>query len=302
MASVVSVKSGNWNDPTVWSTNSVPSSGDDVTINAGHTVTVNVSSVTVRSLRVLGTLLFSSVGFERFDFTVSVPSTNPSTGIIDFTSPSDPTNFFFPHVFLTNQSSSLWDLSSLTGFFDTFHDTFPVTLHGKWFGLGFSRGGWYGKVVSVSTSGGNTVITCVVPTGADPDNYLYRLALRSNGTVSFPTLISPPNQIVNAVYSVSGTNIRVTVLGTVSGIVSNQSLVFPFPPVSVTVTGIVVPVRSDGLYSVVGTGSLSSNEVLVLSLWNGRLISPLMVNSRFVLLYGNSLVNGNFEKGLFCSV
>jgi hypothetical protein len=42
MPTFTSVRSGYWNDPTVWDQNAVPSNGDSVVIAAGHTVTFNV--------------------------------------------------------------------------------------------------------------------------------------------------------------------------------------------------------------------------------------------------------------------
>jgi hypothetical protein len=42
MPAFTSVKSGYWNDPTVWDRNAVPADGDSVTVAAGHTVTFNV--------------------------------------------------------------------------------------------------------------------------------------------------------------------------------------------------------------------------------------------------------------------
>jgi hypothetical protein len=42
MPAFTSVKSGYWNDPTVWDRNAVPANNDSVTIAAGHTVTFNV--------------------------------------------------------------------------------------------------------------------------------------------------------------------------------------------------------------------------------------------------------------------
>lgn len=37
---VISIKSGNWDDPTTWNVNRVPVAGDQVTLDEGHTVTV----------------------------------------------------------------------------------------------------------------------------------------------------------------------------------------------------------------------------------------------------------------------
>ena len=55
-----SVKSGNWSIGSTWNTNSVPTSSDDVTISAGHTVTIgsNTITYTCNSLFVSGTLIF----------------------------------------------------------------------------------------------------------------------------------------------------------------------------------------------------------------------------------------------------
>ncbi|WP_396195186.1 G8 domain-containing protein [Flavobacterium sp.] len=41
---ITSVQTGNWNDAATWSSNSVPSCGNTVTILAGHTITVNAPS------------------------------------------------------------------------------------------------------------------------------------------------------------------------------------------------------------------------------------------------------------------
>lgn len=41
---ITSVQSGNWNDASTWSSNSIPSCSDTVTLLSGHTVTVNASS------------------------------------------------------------------------------------------------------------------------------------------------------------------------------------------------------------------------------------------------------------------
>ena len=59
-AAVTSAKSGNWSDPAVWSTGSVPVAGDVVTIAPTHTVTYNILSNAVLSdVNISGTLKFS---------------------------------------------------------------------------------------------------------------------------------------------------------------------------------------------------------------------------------------------------
>jgi hypothetical protein len=64
MPTFTSVKSGYWNDPTVWDQNAVPADGDSVIVAAGHTVTFNVdqSSFTngLAGLTINGTLKIPS--------------------------------------------------------------------------------------------------------------------------------------------------------------------------------------------------------------------------------------------------
>ncbi|MBP8156902.1 MAG: T9SS type A sorting domain-containing protein, partial [Flavobacterium sp.] len=50
---VTSVQTGNWNDTTTWSSNSVPGCGDTVTLLSGHTITVNTPS-SVGGINILG--------------------------------------------------------------------------------------------------------------------------------------------------------------------------------------------------------------------------------------------------------
>ncbi len=52
---IVSIGDGNWSSPSTWNCNCVPSSSSNVTIDATHTVTVDVASQ-ARSLNVKGTL------------------------------------------------------------------------------------------------------------------------------------------------------------------------------------------------------------------------------------------------------
>ena len=74
MPTFTSVKSGYWNDPTVWDQNAVPGDGDSVTVAAGHTVTFNVdqSSFTtgLAGLTINGTLKIPSQAEDP-----SMPST-----------------------------------------------------------------------------------------------------------------------------------------------------------------------------------------------------------------------------------
>jgi len=55
--SITSIASGNWNDAATWSTNTVPTIVDNVTIAAGHTIKVNAAAATF-NIVVNGTLAF----------------------------------------------------------------------------------------------------------------------------------------------------------------------------------------------------------------------------------------------------
>ncbi|MEM3896605.1 MAG: G8 domain-containing protein [Archaeoglobaceae archaeon] len=74
MATLTSVKSGRWSDPTVWDAGSVPADGDSVTIASGHTVIFDVdqSSFTtgLAGLTINGTLF--------------IPSQSEDSGMPDF--------------------------------------------------------------------------------------------------------------------------------------------------------------------------------------------------------------------------
>lgn len=52
-ATVLSVMSGNWSNPAIWSTGSVPGAADAVTITSGTVVTFDVGSATISQLTVL---------------------------------------------------------------------------------------------------------------------------------------------------------------------------------------------------------------------------------------------------------
>lgn len=58
--SISSIKSGNWSDPSVWNTNTVPKAGDTVTVAAGHSVAYNIlSDAVMGGVTVKGMLKFS---------------------------------------------------------------------------------------------------------------------------------------------------------------------------------------------------------------------------------------------------
>lgn len=56
----VSVATGNWNAASTWDANAVPTVYDHATVNTGHTVTIDASSMGANNLTVKGTLAYGS--------------------------------------------------------------------------------------------------------------------------------------------------------------------------------------------------------------------------------------------------
>jgi uncharacterized repeat protein (TIGR01451 family) len=79
---IESIASGNWSSAGTWKNGLVPTSLDNVQINGSHTVTVDVASVTVNDLTVLGLLDVASFGMTvTNDLTVA----GTVNGIVDLT-------------------------------------------------------------------------------------------------------------------------------------------------------------------------------------------------------------------------
>lgn len=76
-----SVKTGAWNDPTTWEKGQVPASCDSITIQAGHTITVN-SSATISSLRIMNTAAIAISGAGT-TIEVGAAGTGNSNMIVD---------------------------------------------------------------------------------------------------------------------------------------------------------------------------------------------------------------------------
>lgn len=73
---IISIASGNWNDATTWSTNTVPTNVDNVTIAAGHTVKVNEAAASFNTI-VNGTLAFEPYELITNNFSIG------STGAVN---------------------------------------------------------------------------------------------------------------------------------------------------------------------------------------------------------------------------
>jgi hypothetical protein len=59
---MISVKTGAWNDPTVWSCNRIPTATDNITIETGHIVTVPAGAFQVKNITEKGTLTLAQSG------------------------------------------------------------------------------------------------------------------------------------------------------------------------------------------------------------------------------------------------
>ena len=59
---MISVKTGAWNDPTVWSCNRIPTATDNITIETGHIVTVPAGTFNVKNITDKGTLSYALNG------------------------------------------------------------------------------------------------------------------------------------------------------------------------------------------------------------------------------------------------
>ncbi|MEI7802092.1 MAG: fibronectin type III domain-containing protein [Bacteroidota bacterium] len=88
-ANKVTVASGNWNNTAVWG-GAVPLAGDNISISAGHTVTVNVNPPSVVNVTVNGTLSFDATGTGR-SMTVTGTLTISNTGILNCVAPGSAT-------------------------------------------------------------------------------------------------------------------------------------------------------------------------------------------------------------------
>ncbi len=60
-AQIKSAQTGNWNDPATWTGGKIPTATDDVSVEAGITVTVDVNNAACKNLSIDGTLTFPDV-------------------------------------------------------------------------------------------------------------------------------------------------------------------------------------------------------------------------------------------------
>ncbi len=88
-ANKVTVASGNWNNTAVWG-GAVPLANDNVTISAGHVVSINVNPPSIVNVIVNGTLSFDATGTGR-SFTITGTLTINAGGIFNCATPGTAT-------------------------------------------------------------------------------------------------------------------------------------------------------------------------------------------------------------------
>lgn len=88
-ANKVTVASGNWNNTAVWG-GAVPLAGDNITISAGHIVTVNVNPPSMVNVTINGTLSFDATGTGR-SMTITGTLTISANGVLNCTAPGSAT-------------------------------------------------------------------------------------------------------------------------------------------------------------------------------------------------------------------
>lgn len=87
-ATVQSVRSGRWSDPSMWSAAHVPGAGESVLIATGHSVVYEVfSDVEVGRLQILGSLSFARDRYTRLDVGNVIVDRG---GTLDMGNPGDP--------------------------------------------------------------------------------------------------------------------------------------------------------------------------------------------------------------------
>lgn len=76
----ISIITGNWNNPSTWDANAVPSAADNATVSTGHTVTVNATGQSINNLIVNGTLAYAAAPTQ---FNVNGNLNVSATGLVN---------------------------------------------------------------------------------------------------------------------------------------------------------------------------------------------------------------------------
>src|SRR5690348_8236487 len=86
-ANISNVSNGNWSTGAIWQGGLPPAAGDSVTIIGGSTVTVDVNTNIVKSVNVVGTLLFTPNNFSDLKLSdgLTISGTVNNQGSIEHT-------------------------------------------------------------------------------------------------------------------------------------------------------------------------------------------------------------------------
>ena len=109
-ATITAVASGNWNatNTAIWSPAQVPTSGDDVVIGAGYTITVTSDVGTIKSLTV-GNTITSTLNIAGFSITVTGLTTINNNGVVNVTSNAGTKSFGG----ITINGTGIWNCSNV---------------------------------------------------------------------------------------------------------------------------------------------------------------------------------------------
>jgi len=88
-SAITSAGSGTWSDPATWSSATMPAGCNAVTIAAGHTVTVDITTATASTTTINGTLTFSRATSSKFTLTAGNITVQPG-GTIDMGTEASP--------------------------------------------------------------------------------------------------------------------------------------------------------------------------------------------------------------------
>ena len=155
--SLVSITSGNWSDPSVWTTGAVPTSSDSVTIESGHTINYDVLSDNILGpLTIKGTLKFSRTINTRLKLSDNLMVM--MGGFLDMGTPNDfiPKNIKSEVIFVLTQAQA--DAYVGGPSFQATDKGLWVMTEGRWEVYGFPLVRTWSKIASDAAAGSTSVI------------------------------------------------------------------------------------------------------------------------------------------------
>jgi hypothetical protein len=104
--------SGNWNSTTTWG-GTVPVANDDIQVNSGVTVTINVSPANIKNVTLSGTLQFDATGVAR-NWTVTGTFLVNTGGSFTCAAPGSATTHSLTYSSTSITNNGTWDLENGT--------------------------------------------------------------------------------------------------------------------------------------------------------------------------------------------